>query len=89
MTEADLTPHLVEDEQFFEITNIQQSVEPVGVSKSNEEGITIYGLSMALGQTMFIHHHITYGPADFLSDIGGVAEVLIFLVGFCIYPLSR
>jgi hypothetical protein len=38
---------------------------------------------------MFVHNHIKYGVADFLGDIGGVAEIFIFIFGFLLLPLSR
>ena len=33
--------------------------------------------------------HIKYGFGDFLSDIGGVSELIIFCFGIFLYPLSE
>ena len=32
---------------------------------------------------------MNYGILDLFSDIGGVTEMLIFIFGFLMYPLSR
>ena len=38
---------------------------------------------------MINHYHIGYGFAELLGDIGGVAEIFVFLIGLFILPLSK
>jgi hypothetical protein len=54
-----------------------------------EEKGAIYGLSLKLDSQTTEYTHIKYGFADFLSGVGGVTELIIFLFGIFLYPLSQ
>jgi len=83
-----VTLHLVEEQEFYEIRNLQQRYQPAGALRPGEKG-AISSFSLSLDHSMFLHHHINYGPLDLLSDIGGVTEILIFFFGFFMRPVSR
>jgi hypothetical protein len=52
-----------------------------------EEGV-IYGHKISLDTMSKEYHHIKYRLGDFMSDIGGVSELIIFLFGIFLYPLT-
>jgi len=48
----------------------------------------IYSVSFAIDETSLVHQTVRYTWADFISDIGGVLELMIFLFGLLMYPIS-
>ena len=60
---------------------------PISHRLPGEEGV-LFGHQITLNTMSEEYHHISYRLGDFMSDIGGVLELLIFLFGIFLYPFS-
>ena len=87
LEQSSLTPLLVDDQIYFEAKGMRQNLMPISYRLPGEEGV-IYGHKISLDTISKEYHHISYNFGDFLSDVGGVLELLIFLFGIFLHPFS-
>jgi len=57
-------------------------------SIAEEQKGKLYQFRLGLSETSLNHTVIPYGFMDFISDIAGVAELLMFIFGLFMWPLS-
>ena len=87
LEESTLTPLVVDDQIYFEAKSGGSKSLPATFRIPGEDGV-VYGHKISLDTMSREYHHIKYRLGDFMSDVGGVLELFVFLFGIFLYPLS-
>lgn len=70
--------------RFFTTERSSWQYQPSGQSGSN-----LYRVVYKLSERETRHIRVAYGILAFIGDLGGVAELLVLVFGFFIYPISK
>jgi hypothetical protein len=74
---------------FYDVGKVTHSRRKMAVKDYHNMQDTLYQSVLSLDQEQLIHKRTTYNLLDLMSDLGGVMELFLLIVGYFIAPVSE